>query len=175
TLVMISIIGMLESQTRAALHVATHADNQELVRQTLVELQRDLRAASAISVLPDSRAQRQIDVMHTDFRTGTPSRLRWRVDASRLEIVREQLAVDGSVETTTHRLRHVRNVAMFAYFDGSQAELEPGTASASTIGTCALRIRVTIAAAPTGTRAPIEATSEVDLRNRRPGNRMCVR
>jgi Tfp pilus assembly protein PilW len=169
-----SILGILDGQSRAERRVTAVADNQELVRQAMVSLQRDLRSAAAI-VGPEtaSSAAWRVDLVHLDFDTGTRSQLRWRLDVARRELVRESVA-GSSVGATTFRLTGVDPQPMLRYFDARGRELTGGGGSTSTLASCTARVRVQIAAAPSRGPAPLAVSSEVELRNRRRHDRVCT-
>ena len=169
-----SLLGILESQARVERRVTSLANNQEQVRQTLVLLQRDLRSAEPLIPLSDAFAYpRQVELLHLDFDSDAVLRFRWRLDTTRKELVRETLASNGSVSATTHRLAGVANTAVFRYFSSNGGELEPGVATSATIATCTIRMRIDLRSAPDRGSPPLPATSDVDLRNRLPGNAAC--
>ena len=169
-----SILGILDGQTRAERRVSAIADNQELVRQALVTMQRDLRSAEAIVAPTDtSTASRRVDLVHVDFDSGARSHLRWRVDAAAGELVREAVAPSGSV-ATTYRLTGVEPTSSFRYFAADGRELSTGNGTAWTLAACTARVRVQLGAAPTAGPAPLAVTSDVELRNRRRTIRACA-
>lgn len=169
-----SILGVLEGQSRAERRVSAIADNQELVRQAMVAVQRDLRSAEAI-VAPTSAATAayRIDLIHVDFDTGARSQLRWRLVAADRQLVRE-VVEGGTVTAVTHRLSGVDVRPMLEYYDARGRELSAGSGAANTVVRCTARVRVEIAAAPSAGPAPLAVSSEVELRNRRRNDRTCT-
>lgn len=170
-----SILGILDGQSRAERRVTAVAGNQELVRQAMVSFQRDLRSAESIVAPADpSTASRRVDLVHVDFDSGARSQLRWRLDAARRELVRE-VVVGATVTATTFRLTGIEVQPMLRYFDARGRELTAGSGTAATLASCTARVRVQIAAAPNEGPAPLAVSSEVELRNRRRNDRACTR
>lgn len=169
-----SILGILDGQSRAERRVTAVAGNQELVRQAMVSIQRDLRsAASIVAPAQASTAPWRVDLVHVDFDTGDRSQLRWRVDVARRELVRE-VVTGSTVGATTFRLTGVEPDPMLRYFDARGRELTGGGGTATTLSSCTARVRVQLAAAPNEGPAPLAVTSEVELRNRRRSDRACT-
>ena len=169
-----SIVGILDNQTKAEQRLGAVADNQELVRQTLVALQRDIRSADhLVAPAEPATATRQIDLVQVDFDSGAATELRWRLDPMRSEIVREEIA-DGQVVATSHRISGVRDQVLLQYFDAVGFELVPGHGTSASLASCTVRIRVHVAAAPTAGPAPLAVSSDVELRNRRRANPACA-
>lgn len=173
-IVSVALLGVLTSQSNVERRMSSLATNQEQVRQTLVLLQRDLRSAEPLIPLADASAYpRQVELLHLDFDTDAVIRFRWRLDVARDELVRETLGADGSPLATTHRLTGVSSSAVFRYFSSNGTELLAGSVTSATVATCTIRMRIDIEAAPERGPQPLEATSDVDLRNRLPGNAAC--
>lgn len=169
-----SLFGMLDSQTRAERRMTALANNQELVRQALVTMQRDFRSAEPLIPLADAmKYPSEVELLHLDFDTDAAERFRWRVDTTTSELVRETLSDTGVVTATTHRLAGVTSSNLFRYFSSNGGELVPGVATSATIATCTIRMRIDLSAAPEVGPAAIASTSDVDLRNRLPGNAAC--
>lgn len=173
-IVSVSLLGLLTSQSSVERRMSSLATNQEQVRQALVLLQRDLRSAEPLIPLADATSYpRQVELLHLDFDTDAVLRFRWRLDTTADELVRETLAPDGTATATTHRLTGVTSDTVFRYFSSNGTELLAGAVTSATIATCTIRIRIDVEAAPERGPAPLEATSDVDLRNRLPGNAAC--
>ena len=180
-LVSASMMGLLVSQQNAERAVSTYANNQEDLREAMTALQRDLRSAEPLTgVASAPQLKYQVDLeVYENVRSLGPVRVRWRLDAASDELVRETLNSTGStVVGTSDRLTGVANenvgTPIFAYYksDGSRYDLDlPGTDS-GTVATCTTRVAIDLRAAPHGGSA-MQLTSDVQLRNRLPGEFVC--
>lgn len=172
--VMTTLVGILDSQSRAERSVNGLASAQEQVRLALIEVQRDLRSAEPLIALADANDfPKQMNIAHMDFEDDTMTYFRWRLDAGRKELVREVLGPNGAVTDTTYRLRGVTNNTVFRYFNGRGNELTPANSTSSIIASCTLRVRILIDAAPEDGPQPLDNWSDVQLRNRLPGGPGC--
>jgi prepilin-type N-terminal cleavage/methylation domain-containing protein len=172
-LLMASLLGMLTSQTNAERRVTALAGNQEQVRLALVEIQQDLRSAEPLVPLTDaSKYPQMMEIVHVGFDDDVVTHLRWRLDATAHELVREVLDGNGAVARTTFRLRGVTGNTVFRYFDANGNELLP--AGLADVANCSIRVRVKIEAAPQPGPQPLDNWSDVQLRNRLPGNQECL-
>jgi prepilin-type N-terminal cleavage/methylation domain-containing protein len=165
-----SVLGILVSQSRAERRTSLAADNQELLRQALIEVAEDVRASDPILY--------QANV--GDFATALPVRvreltdagdrnLRWRLDTVNQELVREELDAAGtSVTGVSYRVAGITNSTPFTYYraDGSAYTLTGLDAGA--VDRCTVRVHITLTGAPS--RGPKETTVETDVqvRNRLP-------
>lgn len=175
SIIMTTLVGILASQSRAERTVSGLATAQEQVRLALVELQSDLRSAEPLVKLDNiDDYPTQMEIVHLDFDTDALLRFRWRLDATKNELVRETLDENRNVTATTFRLQGVTNNTVFRYFSGTGFELTPQNTTADNIAGCTLRVRVLIDAAPEKGPQPLDNTSDVQLRNRRPGRPGCV-
>lgn len=175
SIVMVSLAGLLQSQSSAERRLSSLADNQEEARLALVELQRDLRSAEPLVALETSAMYAtQVRLVHVDFATEARSMFQWRLDTTTHELVREELNATGTAVTaTTYRLRGVADTVAFRYFEQSGLELQPAVANPSVISECTIRMRITLHAGPTKGPAPTLVDSDVELRNRLPGSLYC--
>lgn len=174
--VMATFAGILDSQSKAERRVNTLAANQEQVRLALVAIQQDLRSAEPLVPLADiTKYPTQMEIIHADFDTDVTTRLRWRFDSTKQELVRETLSTSGTVTATTFRLTGVTGKTTFRYFNASGDELvpDPTAQTSATIAGCTVKVRVLIDAAPQSGPNPLTNWSEVQLRNRRPGGAGC--
>jgi prepilin-type N-terminal cleavage/methylation domain-containing protein len=178
SIVLVSIVGLLTSQSTAFRRLDAIADTRESARLALLEIQGDLRSAEPLVELstPAGYAT-EVRLAHRDFVTGAETAFRWRLDTQADELVREMLAPDGSVTAATYRIAGIVDSAPFRYFGQDGLELQttgPGAASPSLLATCTIRIRVTLhAVGLKGRPAPVLADSDVQLRNRLPGSLYC--
>lgn len=179
--VMVSLMGILVSQSNAERRVSTFADNQELIRQTLVTMQRDIRSSEPLNELSasaDYELRIELNVYDAiDAAASTP--IRWVVDDAADELRREVLDGSGNVVQTSHRLAGVVNDGtnpLFEFFrangnaydiDGDDADLPADVAE------CTVRVRVMLQAAPNPGPAPARLISDAQLRNRLPGGTGC--
>ncbi|MDQ3107359.1 MAG: hypothetical protein M3Q68_06085 [Actinomycetota bacterium] len=174
--VMGSLIGILDSQSRAERRINALASNQEQVRLALVQVQQDLRSAEPLVELDDiSKYPTQMNIMHRDFDDDDVTYFRWRLNTVANELVRETLATDGSVAATTFRLAGVTSNTVFRYFKTNGAELQPDPTQHTSrdIADCTVRVRILIDAAPEKGPQPLDNWSDVQLRNRLPGGVGC--
>ena len=183
-LVSAAITGMLVSQTNAERDVTTFTVNHEEVRQTLVALQRDLRSAEPlIAVGTTKELENKLDLkMYESVQSTTPFHVRWRLDTTTDELLREEVNSSGTVTATTWRLRGVANgdlaIPVFAYFraDETKYELDPAISPGLTPGDvayCTVRVAIDLRARPNGGREPVRLVSDVQLRNKLPGADEC--
>lgn len=167
SVLMVTLVGILDSQSRAEQKVNALASSQEQVRLALVEIQRDLRSAEPLVALANvNDFPKQMEIVHLSFENDVATKFRWRLDAAANELVRETLSNTGAVTATTYRLQGVTNNTVFRYFDADGDELIAGTVSAATIANCTMRVRVLIDAAPEKGPQPLDNWSDVQLRNR---------
>ncbi|MBW3615077.1 MAG: prepilin-type N-terminal cleavage/methylation domain-containing protein [Actinobacteria bacterium] len=176
-----SLLGMLDSQTRAEQRMSDFVDNQEAARQAIVAMQRDLRSAEPLSPLATGEEFKfRVELSIFDGPDSTTSdSIRWRVEpdtgTAPPALVRELLHSDGTV-AVTHRLAGVANRSLaqplFTYYraDGTGFSWSdtPGT-----IAHCTIRIRIDLRAAPIPGPEPVRLVSDVMLRNRLPGGAGC--
>jgi competence protein ComGC len=174
-IVMVSIVGMLTSQSNAQRTVSALASSQEQVRLAVVEIEQDLRSAEPLIALPSpSDYPKRMEMVHLAFNDDSVTRFRWRLDTATNELVREVLDNNGAVTATTYRLTGVTNNTVFRYFNAQGTELTDANSTSSTIARCTMRVRVLIDAAPEKGGKPLDNWSDVQLRNRLPGDPGCV-
>ncbi len=175
SVLMVTLVGILDSQSRAEQKVNALAASQEQVRLALVEIQSDLRSAEPLIALPSAADfPKQMEIVHLSFDNDAATRFRWRLDTAKNELVRETLTNAGAVSATTYRLQGVTNNTVFRYFDGNGNELLAANSSAEDIARCTLRVRILIDAAPEKGPQPLDNWSDVQLRNRLPGGVGCT-
>lgn len=175
-LVMASMLGILVSQSKAERRMSTFADNQELLRQAVVLMQRDIRSAEPLEPLPaasDYALQIRLDVYEDIAQASVP--IRWVLDTTTGELRREILDT-GSV---THRVSGVTNsyalgAHLFEFFRAENTQFDLAVDDPDDIAHCTVRIRINLRAAPNRGPSAVLLTSDAQLRNRLPGGIGCA-
>lgn len=183
--VMAAILGILDSQTRTERRVQAFADNQEVLRQAVVAMQRDIRSSEPLKPLPTSPEYAlRIDLdVYEVITDPDPIPIRWIVDPVAKELRREMLDGAGNPTATTHRVGGVENsyaVPLFSFFNAnasagneSLGAYDLAVDTAADIAACSVRIRIDLLAAPNPGPAPARLVSDTQLRNRLPGGTGC--
>ena len=180
-IISVAITSMLISQMNAERAVTRFASDQEDIRQAIVAMQQDLRSAEPLTEVSNPLDLRyRVDLKVYDTVTSTtPVRIRWRLDPTTDELLREQVNDADVVVATTHRLRGVTNentgAPLFTYYDADDAAfaLADIGITSGTVVYCTVRVRIDLRAAPNGGRTPVAILSDVQLRNRLPGAEEC--
>jgi type II secretory pathway pseudopilin PulG len=186
--VMASVLGVLVSQSNAERRVSDFADNQELMRQAIVALQRDIRSAEPLEELPATierpastsyALQVRLNVYEDITAAAVP--IQWRVDTGTGQLVRELLDAQENVVAVTHRVNRVANSYaagnhLFEFYSTTSApnSFDLATTNPDDVAQCTVRIRINLRAAPSGRGNPILLTSDAQLRNRLPGGIGCT-
>lgn len=176
-IVVASMVGLLDSQTRADKRIQALVNSQEDVRLALTAVSRDIRAADpmiAQATLDDYRDQ--IDMTLYDP-SGASRHVRWKLDPSAQVLTRATIATDGT-SSTTYRVPRVRNDAsttaqpLFSYYDGANNNLlglnsAPGQSSTlpGDMVRCTSRVHVRIVADTNPGPQPFTDEADVELRN----------
>ena len=175
-LVMASLLGILVSQSKAEKRVSSFADNQEILRQAIVLVQRDIRSAEPLEPLPASADYAlQIRLNVYENITEPPVPIRWYVDTTSMELRREMIDT-GAI---TYRVRGVANSFalgnhLFEFFRAEGTRYDLTAENPEDISHCTVRIRVNLRAAPNAGPSPVLLTSDAQLRNRLPGGIGCA-
>lgn len=169
SIVSVSILGMLVSQTNAEKRVNRAANNQEVLRQAIVEVEKDIRSSDPILYQPNVG----------DFATQLPVRIRnitdeidrfvrWRLDTTTSSLLREELDTSQNVTATSYRVPGMVNQTIFTYYraDGSAYTLTGLDAGA--VDRCTVRVHVALRGAPQSGPAPTLVEADVQVRNRLP-------
>ncbi|HUP85947.1 MAG TPA: hypothetical protein VM143_09805 [Acidimicrobiales bacterium] len=181
--VMASLLGILVSQTNAEKRLSSFADNQEILRQAMVSLQRDIRSAEPLERLDPVNGQAQpasayalqikLNVYTNISLPAVP--IRWVVDTTKQELRRELLDGSGAI---TYRVPGVVNSYGAVLFEFYKAESDTpynlATDDPQDIAHCSVRIRVNLLAAPNRGPQPVLLSSDAQLRNRLPGGVGCA-
>lgn len=165
-----SMFQMLSSVTANEAVQQGRITNQEQVRQAMVRIGQDIRAANPPLALADPNAfANTIEVALG--RTGeVKTYVRWRVSGTTL--VREVLSAPGGTVTSSYAwLRGVMTGSAFQYLAEDGSEIV--TQTAADYVDCAIRIRVTLSAAPDARAQPFTESNDVQLRNRLSGGIGC--
>jgi prepilin-type N-terminal cleavage/methylation domain-containing protein len=165
----VSALGMLVSATNAEKRTSRAANNQEVLRQAIIEVAKDVRSSDPIVY--------QANV--ADFATQLPMRIRnvadeneryvrWRLDTTSSTFVREELDSNGNVTATSYRVPGMVAQTIFTYYraDGSAYTLSGLDAGA--VDRCTVRVHVALKAAPQSGPAPSLVETDVQVRNRLP-------
>lgn len=179
-LVMSSMLGILVSQSNAEQRLSSFADNQEVLRQAVVLIQRDIRSAEPLEPLtvgPDYALQIKLKV-YEDI--SQPSVLiRWIVDTASGELRRELLDASGAPTAVTYRVTGVTNsyadgAHLFAFFRAENTRYNLAVDNPADVAHCTVRIRINLRAAPRAGTGAVLLSSDAQLRNRLPGGIGCA-
>ena len=180
--VMASILGILVSQSNAEKRVSSFADNQEILRQAIVLMQRDIRSAEPLEPLPNDAQGKstryaveiRLNVYEDITQPAVP--IRWIVDTATRELRRE--LADGTNDVTYRVTGVVNSYALgahlFEFFKAEGTQFQVGVDPAADIAHCTVRIRINLRAAPNAGPSPVLLTTDAQLRNRLPGGIGCA-
>ena len=189
--VMSSILGILVSQSNAERRVSDFADNQEILRQAMVAMQRDIRSAEPLEPLASSEAYAvQVRLNVYEDISQAPVPIRWIVDTANKELRRELIQVTPNasgpptitVIGVTYRVRGVVNDFavgnhLFNFYRAEGTAFTVGGSSGNApadIAHCTVRVQINLRAAPTPGTTPVLLESDAQLRNRLPGGIGCA-
>lgn len=182
-LVMTSILGILVSQSNAEKRMSSFADNQELLRQTIIAIQRDARSSEPLKQLGTIQAYKtRIDLnVYDSIDAAQATPIRWVVDETKRELRREVVDANGVPIEVTHRLAGVTNTAanpLFAFYKANDNFTGLGyydldNDQPKDVAECTVRIRIALEAAPRPGPSPAKLHSDAQLRNRLPGGVGC--
>jgi Tfp pilus assembly protein PilW len=178
-LILSTLLGVLDAQTKAERRVRATVDNQEDVRFALLAMARDIRASDPL--LPVASASSYGSMLELQMKNSDGSHksyVRWQFEASTARLTRQLMAAPGGAATSvTYTLLRVRNAdvgaAVFRYYNSSGAELTPSTATSADFANCTIRVHLTLYADSTPGPAPFGSESDAELRNRLPGGVGC--
>jgi prepilin-type N-terminal cleavage/methylation domain-containing protein len=169
SVVSVSILGMLVSQSNAEKRLNRAANNQEVLRQALIEVARDIRSSDPIGWQANvADFATQLPMRIRDVRSENDRSIRWRLNTATSELVREELDAQGNVTGTSYRVAGMVNQTIFTYYraDGSAYALSGLDAGA--VDRCTVRIHVALTGAPQSGPAPSTVETDVQIRNRLP-------
>ncbi len=181
-LVMGAFFGLLLSLTKTEQRTGALVGNEQEARFVLTALARDLRAANPLSTFSTATEYRSKVQMTLGAAPGQQV-VRWVYDTAPASptyrsLLRQTLAADGTVTSSTVRLRNIRNadrsppVPMFGFASQSGADLI-AAGQAANVGNCAIQVHVTITADSNPGPEPFTVLSDIQLRNRLPGGVGC--
>ena len=167
-LVLTTVLAVLVSLTNSENRTQALVNNQEVVRLTLLDIARDLRASATLNALSDA-TQYPYEV---DFTALSGNVYRWRLDTTANTLRREQL-LNGTWQQASGSLINVTNassgLAVFRYYRASNnLEINPATSTSGDVANCTIRVHVTISAASYPGPQPFTSEYDVELRNRLP-------
>jgi prepilin-type N-terminal cleavage/methylation domain-containing protein len=163
-----ALVGMLVSQSRLAERVNSAANNQEVLRQALIEVSKDVRASDPILWQSDITAYGSTLPMRIRSVSNDVDRnLRWRISQGAL--IREELdATASNVTAVSYRIPNISNSTVFTYYraDGSAYALSGLDAGA--LDRCTVKVHIKITGSPEAGPAATTVETDVQVRNRLP-------
>lgn len=182
-MIMTAILGVLVSQSNAEKRVSNFADNQELLRQTIIAIQRDARSSEPLKQLDTIQQYKtRIDLnVYDSIDAADATPIRWIVDEANRELRREVVDNAGNPIAVTHRLQGVANSStnpLFAFYKANdnftgQGYYDLNADEPKDVAECTVRIRIMLQAAPNPGPSPAKLYSDAQLRNRLPGGIGC--
>ena len=179
SIVLTTLLGVLDAQTRASRRVEAVVNNQEDVRFALLALARDVRAADPLGPLPDVGAYAtRVELQLRDATGASLGWVRWWLDTATGVITRADIAgPGGSVMATSYRLSRVRNaqsaLPLFRYYNSAGVELTAVNATAADFANCTVRVHLAVEADTNPGPRPFRIESDAEVRNRLPGGIGC--
>ena len=169
SVVSVSILGMLVSASNAEKRTSRAANNQEILRQALIEVGKDIRASDPI--------EPQANV--ADFATQLPLRLRnvgddndrfvrWRYDATTSSFLREELDTSANVTGVSYRVPGIVQQTIFTYYRGDGSAYALNGLDAGAVDACTVKVHIALLGAPQSGPQPSLVETDVQVRNRLP-------
>ena len=183
SIVMVAISAVLVQQSNAERDVTKFTMNQEDVRQAVIAIGQDLRSAEPLTEVSNPLDLRyRVDLkVYESVTSETPDRIRWRIDPVTNELLREIIDDADNVLGITHRLPGVvnmsQNAPLFRYYRADNIEYDLGAigTTAGTVAQCTVRVQIDLRGEPYGGNLnPVRLLSDVQLRNRLPGDPVCA-
>ncbi|HZQ28067.1 MAG TPA: hypothetical protein VFA94_10255 [Acidimicrobiales bacterium] len=179
SLVLVSLLSLLDSQTRAERHLQAVVNSQEDVRFAMLAIARDVRAADPL--LPLSSVDGYANQIQLQLRDGSGTSLgyvRWILDPAAQAVSRLVLSgPNGTVTSTVFTLPRVRNaqdgLPLFRYYNSDGTELTASTATTADFANCTVRVHITLEADTNPGPKPFQLDSDAEVRNRLPGGIGC--
>ena len=169
SIVSVSIVGMLVSQSNAEKRLNRAANNQEVLRQALIEVARDIRSSDPIAWQTNvADYATQLPMRIREVRSDTDRYVRWRLDTASSTLVREELDTNGNVTATSYRVPGMVNQTLFTYYRAYGSAYTLSGLDAGAVDRCTVRIHVVLKGAPQSGPAPSTVESDVQVRNRLP-------
>jgi type II secretory pathway pseudopilin PulG len=179
SVVLISLLSLLDSQTRAERHLHAVINSQEDVRFAMLAMARDVRAADPVLALTNvADYGNQIQVQLRDGSGASLGYVRWLLDGAAQSVSRQMLSgPNGTVTTTVFTLPRVRNaqdgLPLFRYYNSDGTELTAATATPADVANCTVRVHISVKADTNPGPKPFLLDSDAEVRNRLPGGIGC--
>ncbi len=174
--VMSVLFGLFDAFTRSEHHHETTLDVRQELRQAMGEIEHDIHAATAIVPAASGViAQTSLELSITD-KAGTASMVRFRLDTTAKQLVREVITVAGGTAVSSRLL--LRNVppvssATFRYFSIAGVELDPLALTPASLVSCVSRIQVDLHDSAIGGPTDLTQSLQVMPRSVRPEEVTC--
>jgi prepilin-type N-terminal cleavage/methylation domain-containing protein len=170
-----ALLGVLDVTTRNEGRQESLINNQEVVREAMLQMDRDLRGANPLeplsspSLYPSEVEAAVIEPSGTQF-------IRWQLTGT--TVTRSVIDAPGGTATSTQtELTNVTNgttgTSLFRYFNSANSELTPSGNTAGDFSNCTVRILITVSAAANPGPLPFSESSDIEVRNRLPGGIGC--
>jgi type II secretory pathway pseudopilin PulG len=179
SLVLATLLSVLNAQTNASIRIHAVVNSQEDVRFAMTTMARDLRAAEPIVALATAADYaNQIQVQLKDGTGASLGYVRWILDPTAKTVQRQTLSgPNGTVTGTTLTLPRVRNadasIPVFRYYDSSGTQLTAGVATAADFANCTIRVHLSLQADTNPGPLPFLLETDAEVRNRLPGGIGC--
>ena len=180
TVVLAMFLDSLGSLTNSSQRVQALVVNEQTVRFGLDQMQRDLRAATALDALSASSGYGS-EVRFELGSAGARQYLRWLYDTTPSSptyqsVLRQVMAGPTSATVLsqgiviTRAQNVVSNTAMFTYFDSRGADLAAANPTTpANVADCAIALHIEVDADSQPGPQPFSENIDVELRNRLPG------
>jgi type II secretory pathway pseudopilin PulG len=179
SLVLATLLSVLNAQTKAAARIHAVVNSQEDVRFAMIAMARDVRAAEPIVGLANAADYgNQIQLQLKDGAGASLGYVRWILDPTARTVQRQTLSgPNGTVTSTTITLPRVRNadsaIPVFRYYDSAGTELTAGVATAADFANCTIRVHLALKADTNPGPLPFLLETDAEVRNRLPGGIGC--
>jgi prepilin-type N-terminal cleavage/methylation domain-containing protein len=175
SIVMFSILGVMDVTSRNAVRQESLVTDQETVRLAMLQMDRDLRGANPLEPLSATTLYPSEVEAAVILPTGTQY-VRWQLSGTNL--TRSIITGPGGTSTSTQTvLTNVTNgstsTSLLRYYDSAGVELTPTLNTAGDFSNCTVRVLITVAAASAPGPLPFSESSDVEIRNRLPGGIGC--
>ena len=176
TSVMASMFAIFSSMTRAEHRNQLVVENRHAVSQGLGEVQRDLRAASAIVPAASSgQAADELTVRVPDGSGGSRT-VRFAFDSDARTLQRSNLDSKGAATSGRRLLDDLQieeKQPTFRYYAADGRELVAGVEASKVIASCAVRIETTVTRQMPGSLNRVRVSADASPRNIRPEVTSC--
>jgi hypothetical protein len=177
-----TLLGALDSLTKASTRVQALVNNQETVRFGLNRVQRDLRAANPVDAAGVTASYPNAVQVELGPNPGIRTYIRWFYDTSPASTTYESLlrqvmsgpGANATVSSQAVIVSRVRNLetstAIFSYYDSLGNDLVANNPTTpANVANCAIRVHIQINSDAQPGPQPFSENIDVELRNRLPG------